>query len=200
MSRRAGQAGFSLLELVVALAVFALVALMALQALQGSLMTDRALRRADAANTELSLALARLRFDLDSAVALDFTDPAGRVQPPALADGGGFALSVAGQGRFGDEAGSEFARVEWRLENGRLTRRLWPTLIPARDQAAGPEIAILAGVAGLAVESYAPDRGWQDGIPPAPDDPDAAPALPAALRITLDTDRWGRIDLVGALP
>jgi general secretion pathway protein J len=199
MTGRRRQAGFSLLELVVALAVFAVVALMALQALQGSLVTDRALRRVDARNSELTLALARLRLDLDSAVAMEFTQPSGQIQPPALVGEDGFALSVAGQGRFDGEPGSDFARVEWRLTGGRLTRKLWPSLIPARDTAAGPEIDVLTGVSGFTIESYDPAGGWQTGIP-APDDAKAAPALPMALRITLDTEFWGRIDLIGALP
>ena len=200
MTGRAPEAGFSLLELVVALAIFSVVALMSLQALQGSLVTDRALRQRDAENSGLTLALARLRFDLDAAVAMEFTTPAGQVQPPALADDDGFALTIAGQGRFAGEPGSDFARVQWRLADGRLTRRLWPSLIPARDQAAGPATAVLSGVSGLQIESFDPAGGWRPGIAVTAADPDTPPALPAALRVTLDTGRWGRIDLVAVLP
>jgi type II secretion system protein J len=88
------------------------------------------------------------------------------------------------------EAG--LARVDWRLEDGRLSRRLWPTLIPANAEAAGPFRPVLEDVRGLRVFTWS-GSGWIEGWSPPPD---AGPdLLPPALRVVVESARWGRLEL-----
>lgn len=193
MSRRE-ETGFTLLELVAVLAIFALVAVMAVQALQGTLRSQRALDARAQDTAGLTLALARLRADLQEAAPLAFTDPGG-VERPALLPGTGapgFGLSLAGQPAMPGAQDSGLARVEWRLEEGRLMRRLWPTLIPADAEAAGPFRPVLEEVRDLKLFTWTGD-GWAEGWTPPADAEDDL--LPPALRIELDTARWGPLVL-----
>ncbi len=192
----AGETGFSLLELVVVVAIFALVAIMSVQALRGTLRAQQTLDAKAETNAGLTLALARLRLDLESAVALTFQDADG-VEQPALRLGpadGRMGLSVAGMARFSDEPGAGLGRIEWRLnpDSAQIMRRYWPTLIPARKQAGGPELAVMNDVRDLQIWTFSAETGWIAGWP-APENP---ASLPLAIRVVIETGALGRLELV----
>ena len=188
--------GFSLLELVVVVAIFALVAIMSVQALKGTLRAQQRLEARSELNIGLTLALSRLRLDLESAAALMFTDEGGVGQPALLLDqdAGRMALSVAGMARFDNEPGAGLGRIEWRLESesGRIMRRYWPTLIPARAGGAGPETAVMQDVLGLEFWTYDPEFGWVTGWLP----PENPGTLPLAIKVVIQTGALGRLELV----
>ncbi len=180
--------GLTLLELVAAMAIFALVAVMGLQALSGSLrMRDALLDRAEA-TADLGQALALLRHDLGAALPLLFFPP-GRGAPAsalqALPSNRGFALSAGALGGDGVE------RVEWRFDpgTGLLSRQSWPTLYPVSPGQAGPEVAMLDGVARIGLRSYWPGFGWQNGLSPPTSLTVAAP--PSQQSQQIDADRLG---------
>jgi len=192
--------GFSLLELVVVVAIFALVAVMSAQALQGTLRSQERLAAQSRKSAGLSLGLARLRLDLESAVPLTFRDENGVGQPALLVgkDSRQLGLSVAGQGRLEEEPGAGLGRVEWRLDSGtgQIMRRFWPTLMPGRAAAAGAETMVMADVRDLQISTYSKKDGWTAGWRPDADDP---AALPLALRVVIETGNFGRLELLERL-
>ena len=218
--------GLSLIELVVALAVFALIATMGLQALTGMLrLRDDLGARADRAE-RLGRATALLRADLSAVMPLLFYPPGAPLPQSAVAFDArsGLALSLGGQPRFdaaADDPGLQ--RVEWRRDpaTGALQRRAWDVLYPAAAGQAGPPVTMLDGVTGLSLRSYWDGVGWIDGarpedlalLPAVSADPggadtDRGPAaavlysdqLPRALELAIETEAFGRITLVEALP
>ena len=204
--------GLTMIELVAAMAVFALVAIMGLQALTGSLrMRDALSARADG-SLALEQALALLRQDMGAALPMLFFPPGGAPPQSALrADPDGFALSRGGL------PGATLGRVDWQVQDGTLTRRVWPTLTPANPGQRSPAAAVLAGVTGLQWRSHWPGAGWVAGLRPPTgtirtldasstdsDSTSAAPetysdALPEGIALTLVTRDFGQITLVESL-
>lgn len=192
--RRDGSAGFTLVELVAALAIFALVSVMATQALNGALRQRDALATRDDAAVALGRSLALMRRDLEAALPLVFLAPGDDAPEPALrmidTGSGGFALSTGGNPRLPGESGGGLARVLWRVDPARavLTRQHWPGLAPERGDAAGPLRDMLAEVSALRIE---PLGDWPD------QDEDPA-SLPAGFEVVLETRRHGQLRLVVA--
>lgn len=193
------QTGFSLLELVVVVAIFSLVAVMSVQALKGTLRSQQFLGSKSDDNFDLTLALARLRLDLESAVPLKFRDANGVEQPALVIDqeAGQMKMSVAGMTRFNNEPAAGLGRIEWRLDaaNGQIMRRYWPTLIPGRAEAAGAEVTVMDDVRDLDIWTFSTESGWVTGWL-ASNNPDA---WPLAIRVVIETGALGRIELVERL-
>lgn len=207
--------GLSLIELVVAMAIFGLIAVLGAQALAGLLRQRDTLSERAALALSVHRAVAQVRADLGAAVPMLFHPPDADLPRSAIAPlGTGFALSTGGQPLIGDDGRAALHRVEWRLEDGKLTRSTWPTLIPATPSARHPPMPVADGVTALQVRTYWPGIGWTDGATPPRDilaalpDADAAgpatpevysDALPAAVEIVLRFDGVGDVDILQAL-
>ena len=226
MRFRNADSGLTLLELVVAMSIFALVAVMGMQSLTGTLRLRNDLAARAVATAELTHGLTILRRDMANAVPLLFYAPGGA--PPRSAidfppGGRRLALSVGGRALLPGEAGSGggLGRVEYRIDEDRLLRRLWPVPYPLDNTQAGPEVEILRGVTGLNLRSYWRGQGWVPGARPNADDPDTAPvpdngvsldedrslavpevyssALPMAVELTLSMADYGALVLLETL-
>ena len=192
--RRDAGAGFTLIELMAALAIFALVAVMAAQALNGALRHRDALAARDDAAAALGRSLALMRRDLESALPLAYLPPGEADAQPALRiirrGAGGFALSIGGHPLLEGEPGNGMARVIWRVDPASevLFRRHWSGLTPSGSEAGGPRRDMLEGVTALRIE---PLGEWQrrGGSPDT---------LPDGFEVVLETRRHGPLRLVVA--
>ena len=191
---RGNSRGFTLIELVAALAIFALVAVMAAQALNGALRQRDALAARDDAAIVLGRSLALLRRDLEASLPMVFVAADADVPEPALrligGPAGGFALSIGGNPRLQGEPGAGMARVQWRVDPARdmLTRQHWPGLAPAGAGGAGPRRDMLGGVTALRIE---PLGDWADQL----EHPDA---LPEGFAVIIESRQHGQLRLVVA--
>lgn len=191
--RRRGARGFTLLELVVALALFALVSIMALQMLTGALHQSRLLARTDARAAEVLRVMTLLRRDLERLVPVPFQSPLGEVEPAYAPVLDRLSLSTGGQSRLPrtgpDSAGEAgFRRVIWRhdAEAGTLTRRAWGVLNPRDAEQIGAETVQLTGVLDLRVTPG-----------PAPEDEtEAEAAPPARIEVEIETAHTGTLRVV----
>jgi len=199
---RARDAGFTLLEVLVAVGIFALFSAMA----YGSLL--RILDTRDRLETErdywrgLSLSLMLIEDDLAHARPRTVRGRDGLVQPAflgqpvdsrALGDPS-LEFTRGGQIVLGDGARSDMQRVGYQLRDGALLRLVWPAL----DQPVVSEprsAPLLEQVEDLRVRFYAQPGGWtstwpatsQTGVP-IPNN-----ALPAAVELTLKIEGRGEI-------
>lgn len=209
--------GLTLIELVAAMAIFALVAVMGAQALSGMLrQRDALIPRADRA-AELETAISLIRADLAATLPMLFYPP-GRATPQSATLGSAtrLALSVGGQTGLDLNAAPAQYRIEYRLDplRGELWRRVWPSLMPAHQGAATPEVRILTGVSDLRLRSFWGGVGWHDGLsppfltqPPVNVDGDStggAPevyssALPHAIELVLELQDLGPLPLLETL-
>lgn len=187
MSKRAG---FSLVEVLVALAVFALIAGAGASVLAVSLNTRDSVRQASEGVAELQRLRATLRADIGQATERRTRGPNGRpsAQPMMTGQNPDEALLVltrAGWTNPGKDPRPSLQRVEYRLVEDRLERRFTDYLDGARP---GPPQILARGVRAAEVSFMV---GGQ-----------AAPAyaasmeqpLPDAVRVRLTLDGLGPIE------
>ena len=136
-SRAPGAArGFTLLELLVAVAVFATVGVLAISGLRSVLVADQATQAQSERLTELQVTLAVLERDLRHSIDLSPRDGYGDRLPPLryspVTDPRQLELVRAGLGETG-----RLARVAWRITDRGLERVTWPVLdgaLPESEQ------------------------------------------------------------------
>lgn len=199
--------GFTLLELLVAMAVFSLLAAMAYGGLTSVLdaraHTDRAAQRLD----EMQLAFAMLERDLRQVVDRPRRDTHGDRQAALRLDDLRLPprLELVSAGARSRGVRSELRRVGWELDDGVLYRLLWPTVDGGMDEPQS-RVPMLGEVSGNRVEDLtflfhyhdldgeaATSAAW-----PPPDRPGVD--LPLAVEIELETEHTGAMTRLFALP
>ncbi len=180
-------AGFSLIELLAAVAVFSVVSVLTVQSLNISVSQSRILERIDEEAKNLNWALTLLRRDLQAALPLSFEPPDGPPEDAFVSSErkDRFSLSISGHPRFRTEGGVGFARVSWKFDPAfeMLTRTVTPILRPKVWGATGPEQVVLRGVTEFSIEA----------IPAEHSPTDFLELLPSAFAVTLVTSRHGPI-------
>lgn len=191
------QAGFTLLELLIAAAIFAIMATLAYGGLN-ALITQRqaagdSLERLGAIQRGMNILLRDTAQMVDRPVRGPY-----RGEPLAALQGGdGFEYALAfTRGGWRNPLGqprSNLQRVAWRVEEDGLVRYAWQVLDQAQDSVPVRTV-IMADVKRITVRFL--DRGgeWQSSWPPlALGGEPATAGLPRAVEITLDMEDWGRV-------
>jgi general secretion pathway protein J len=185
MTTRSGQAGFTLLELLVAIAIFALVAVMAYGGLN-TVITQSGIVQSQTAELEATqTGLRHLRSDLVFVVDRPVRDALGG-QIPAFTGGGQtlFSLTRLGAANPWGAPRSQLARVMWRLQDGDLQRaELMP--VDGTENASAQSLdwhTQLRGVRKISIKFYdAHNQSFE--VWPPPNQPNAG--LPKATELDL---------------
>lgn len=199
-------AGFTLVEVMVALSIFALVGVMC----TGLLVSTLDARERQAAAMEqlgqLQQIRALWREDAAHMVMRPHRSADGGYDGPALAGPqGGFLSAGTGATRplavftrrgranpSGVADRSSLIRVDWRVEDGALVREVWTTIDPAPGSV--PQRMVLAsGLEDVSVR-FRFGRNWLDNLPRSSGS-DAA-SMPQALALSYADDRGREIDHV----
>lgn len=198
------QPGFTLLELLVALAIFGVLALLAYGGLS-SMLSTRALtdNKADALR-ELQLAYRSLERDIDDWVPRDIRDEFGQTRP-ALSSGDQAGVSLeltrGGWRNPAEQPRSTLQRVAYGIRDKKLLRSTWLSL--DRAPAATPrEQELLDGVTEIRLRFLDTGNAWQDTWPPAGTTTVGTAVIPPprAIEVTLITERWGELRWLFRLP
>jgi general secretion pathway protein J len=178
--------GFTLLEVLIAVAIVAVIALLGYRALAA--LSDAETRLAAEATRwrTLDLFFARLEGDMRQAVPRPARSGAVHEAPWVgfITDSGGdsgnsaLAFSRAGP-EFNIEPGSAGQRLGYRLRNSAVEVLYWPSYDRPRD-AQATSYALLADVARFRLTYLARNNAWIDGWPIAGDTD-----LPRAVRVQL---------------
>lgn len=196
--------GFTLIEVLIAVAIFALIGIVSAALLGRTLdLRDRTATRADRLEA-VQRAIQRLDQDLLQLVPeRAIRDGFGDERPPIVLDPEGFEFTRAGWRNPLDLPRSELQRVAWRLDaDGRLLRRFWSVLDRAQDSE-GRDQTVLTEVGSLEIvlldaqgsqwRRWPPDDA-QASLPGAsPPGADGDP-LAVAVRVTLQVAPFGRIE------
>lgn len=185
------QRGFTLLELLVALAIFGLVSAMAYGGLQSVLAARDQTRQQAARLAALQKAFLIMEGDLRHTVDRPVRDSFGQEQPALLGDLTGLSLTRTGRPNPLDLERSYLARLKYYAEDGKLVRVLWPAL----DQPYEPEpreAALLDGVQALDFRFLNDNGRWLAEWPPAGTAPGAA-VLPRAVEATVELEDLGTV-------
>ncbi|HQU14848.1 MAG: type II secretion system protein GspJ [Chromatiales bacterium 21-64-14] len=195
--------GFTLLEMLVAIAVFAVVAALAYGGLLSVLHTRQETDLRMQQLTELQMAYLQLERDLQQAVPRTIRDELGSTVAAFLGGAGTATLFEETRGGRSNPAGlprSSLERVAYRLKGDTLIRSTWAEL--DRAPGATPQDAdVLHGVHTAEIRFLDAQQVWQPSWPPAGllAAPGAAP-LPRAVEVVLDLKQWGRIRWLFLLP
>ncbi|SEP16177.1 type II secretion system minor pseudopilin GspJ [Aquisalimonas asiatica] len=187
--------GFTLIEMLVALAIFAMVSAVSFTGIM--VMIDNRERVADHADrlAAVQTAVALLERDLQQAVARPIRDPMGDPRAAMLSDDLA-ALEFTRSGRSNPLGvrRSELERVAYRIEDDTLVRLSWDALDqppepPRRDR------ALLDGATDISLRFMDDDAQWRPTWPPAGALP-GSPQLPRAVEITITLDDMDTITRV----
>lgn len=197
--------GFTLLELLVALAVFSIMAVAAYSGLRNVLYTRAAVEEQNRRLAAVQLAVYRLEQDIEQARrAASATSTA---NPRALCSAARsrddrLILTRAGWDNPLGQPRASLQRVAYRLRDGRLWRLHWPVL--DRGGLIEPrETLLLDRVRDFKVQFLDQDDWRDDWPPPSSSTDDRKPdpdRLPRAVEIRLTLEDWGEITRLLPLP
>jgi len=204
MSARRRIAGFTLLELLVALAIFAVLATMAYAALNSVLTARKDVGAKSKRLAALQTALMIVERDIEQAAPRKIRDEFGDEQ--AALQGGGVGTTVLTFTRDGWRnplglARSHLQRVAYQFNDKQLIRQSWSILDRAPDTQAYSEV-LLDKVTAVEVRFLGRDGQWSGYWPPqtSGDQKETVVPPPRAIEISLDVEGWGRITRLFRVP
>lgn len=181
--------GFTLVEVLVALAVFALIASAGTAMLAATADARMSVKASAQRLGDFQRARALMRSDIGQATTRRVRNADGTSQTQAFggaseAQGALLRLTRAGWSNPGDIPRPSMQQVEYRLVDGRLERRFFARLDGARPE---PKQVLLTGVsrAGVVFLSKGVESTDWTGTPATP--------LPDAVRMDLDIKGYGRV-------
>jgi len=196
-SRTRSLAGFTLLEVLVAISVFAVLSSLAYAGLTRMLEGRDRIEAERALWRNLALAMAQIEDDLAQARPRGVRDVSGTLLPSLTGQPvdprplGKPSIEFTRGGRYltAESTGPDLQRVAYRLSEGKLMRLVWPML--DRPPVIEPTASVvLANIDNLTTRFHAPNGAWLDTWP----DPAANPKdLPDAVELAFDVAGLGRI-------
>jgi len=195
--RRSNLAGFTLLELIVAIGVFAVMAAMAYGGLSAVLNTRASIERVSARTTLYQKAYLRLREDFQNGAIRGIKDENGQARPALFYDTYRQRVEFT-RGGWPNPLGlprTGFQRVAYSVDDkGRLIRESWNVLDRA-PRSEPDDLLLIDGVDKFAIRFLDSKLQWQEQWPPQSDvDTTAAvPDLPLAVELRISTRDWNEL-------
>ena len=196
-----GQQGFTLLEMLVALAIFALVSVMAYGGLASVLNQQFVTEGIAGELAQLQKTYMVMQRDFEQIMPRPVRDEFGDTMAPLL---GGTQLQIT-RGGWSNPAGhprSSLRRIGYRLDEQELVRYAWSVL--DRAQSSEPlEQPLLDGVTEMRLRYLDEGKEWGESWPPeaattAGDE--AGLSLPLAVEFQLEHERFGLITWLFQMP
>lgn len=191
--------GFTLIEILVAVAVFAVISAITFVTLNEVLKTGARGREALARLAEVQRGFSRMAMDFDQAVPRAVRNQYGGTDPAMTWQDDRLVFTRGGHLNLLDRARSNLQRVAYGLnDDDQLVRYTWPTLDQPIGGASPTQQVVLDRVTALTIR-YNLGGKWVDDWPPltAQGQP---PGLPAAVSIKLTLEDYGEINRTFALP
>ncbi len=177
--------GFTLLEVLIAIAIFSVMSVFAYQGLR-NFLSARTIVEAQAEDfAALVSGITQLQQDLEEVAARPVRDALGDFLPAMQSGVGvGEILALTRHTAWASTvmASSDLRRIDYRLENGTLIRRVWAVLDRVADSRATERVVFPAVEA--VILRYFDDGKWHESWP-AENVGDPLPALPTAISLSV---------------
>jgi general secretion pathway protein J len=185
--------GFTLLELLVALAIFAVLGVAAYAGLDVVLdAKDRIETKSDQLG-RLQMLFVLMGRDIEQTARRGVRDTYGDPLPALLGSDTALEFTRAGWRNPAGLRRSHLQRVAYGLTDETLTRATWDVLDRAQDSEPR-SVNLLGEVTALEIRYLDGGGEWRSEWPPSADaQRPAAAALPRAIEITLEVKGWGSI-------
>lgn len=210
MPARRGQGGFTLMEVMVAIAIFALIGVASYRLLSSVTDADSRLALSGEQLRAFNRVIWLLQRDLEQLAQRPVRDASGNSRPWLLVDNGAelpLQLTRAGRANPLELPRSNLQRVAWRLdlhpevedpdsafhedETLYLQRLIWPMLDGAGDPASATVQVLLPGLEALEINV----RGERSGIQPVwPQSSGGEEDRPLAVQVRFVHPRWGALE------
>lgn len=187
--------GFTLLEMLVALAIFAIIGIASYSGLRSVLQARVSIEAESQRLAQVQMALYFLERDIEQILFRPIRDEYGQVQPALAGDENNDPLlefTRSGWDNPLQQQRARLQRVHYRLTQNTLLRGYWQTLDRGANNAIR-ETELLTRIDGVQIRFLAADNRWQRRWPPADQTEAATAELPRALEITLELNDWGEI-------
>ena len=190
--------GFTLLELLVAMAIFALLSVMAYAGLSTVLNANQILETNMQRLSEVQRSVTLLSRDIRQTINRAIRDTYGDTKKPligatAFDSLGTPAIELTRTG-YANPLGTKrsfLQRVAYRVEEETLYRDSWRVLDQAQDSEADA-LAICYDVKSLTLRYLDQENTWHEQWPPS--DPEfQGAALPKAVEVSLELTDWGKV-------
>ncbi len=198
--RRYYYRGFTLLELLVAIAIFSMVSVMAYGGLNAVINNKKATEQASKRIASLQMAILRISNDLRQAVARSIRNEYGDRVAEMLVDENTASISWtrAGYSNPAQLKRSNLQRISYRLEKDRLLRYSWPVLDRAQDTTPMKTV-ILENVQMIQWRFLDEKNNWQSRWPVYSDNRSYQP-LPRAVELVMELGDMGKLRRLLLLP
>lgn len=164
--KRLGAAGFTLLELLVAIAVFAVLGVMAVGALTSSMRSSEIVQDQQTRLAAIQFAIAVITRDIEQTVARPIRDRFGDDSPSVETRAGTTEFTRGGRPNPLGRNRATLERVSYRRAEDQLIRSAWPVL--DRGPGTEPDVTeLLDGVEDFRVRWHTGQGQWLEYWPPA---------------------------------
>ena len=192
------QGGFTLLELLVAMAIFALLSTMAYAGLSTVLNANQILDTNMQRLSEVQRSITLLSRDIRQTINRAVRDTYGDTRQPLIGatafDSLGTPTIELTRTGYANPLGTKrsfLQRIAYRVEEETLYRDSWRVLDQAQDSEADA-LAICYDVKSLTLRYLDQENTWHEQWPPS--DPEfQGAALPKAVEVSLELTDWGNI-------
>ena len=188
--------GFTLLELVVAMAVFAIMAAIAYSGLNNVLIARQLTETHSEQLHQLQLAMSWFARDIEQIVNRGVRSEYGEMVPPVVGnDFEGYLLELTRGGwrNPANQPRSHLQRVAYAVRDEQLVRAYWRVLDRAEDSKPFENV-LLDGVKSVEIRYLGADDEWRTSWPELATTGSVAPAvLPRAIEVNVDTKQFGKI-------
>jgi general secretion pathway protein J len=197
------QRGFTLLEVLIAIAIFALLAMATYRMLDSVMQTDRGQREQEQRLRELTRAMAAFERDLLQVHSRYVRDVLGDPLPSMRGDSGRDTRLEFTRSGWRNPLGQPRAtlqRVRWQLEGERWQRAYWSVLDQAQDSQPRVQQA-LDGVKRFELRFLDNEGRWLQSWPAANSSADEAlTQLPKAVELIIEHRYYGELRRLWRMP
>jgi len=197
------KSGFTLLELLIAMAIFATIAVISYSGLSSMLKTGKAVEVDAERLKEIQTAVMFIQRDLLHSVRRPVREEYGSTVAALRSNDQGDVLLEFTRGGRRNPAGflrSSLQRVGYGIDDDEnLVRFIWPVLDRSQDTIAAKQ-ELLPNVDNLKFRFLNKSNTWENSWPPLTATKEKLDELPRAVEVTFDLNDWGRIKRLIVLP